>query len=135
MDRLTKTARSRNMSAIRSVNTKPELIVRKYLSSQGIRYRINLRIPGKPDIVFIKKKIAIFIHGCFWHQHHCIDGHIPKSNTRYWQKKLEKNQQRDVENIKRLAEMGWQTIVLWECEINKDPEKACVNVLHSLGMV
>ncbi len=119
MDFCNKTKRSEIMSKIRHENTTPELIVRKYLFSQGFRYRTNVRsLPGTPDIVLKKYKTAIFIHGCFWHGHSCRAGHKPRSNTVYWIPKIETNMARDARKIKELSSIGWRVIVIWQCEIN-----------------
>ena len=125
-DRITKEQRSKNMSQIRSKDTSIELKVRKYLFSLGYRYRVNYKeLPGKPDIVFTKKKIAIFIHGCYWHGHNCNSryAHISKSNTNYWNTKIQRNQERDKRNIEQLEKDGWKVIVLWECEIKDNFEE------------
>lgn len=122
-DRITKEQRSKNMSHIRSKDTSIELKVRKYLFSLGYRYRVNYKkLPGKPDIVFTKKKIAIFIHGCYWHGHNCNSryAHVSKSNTDYWNTKIQRNQERDKINIEQLEKDGWKVIVLWECEIKEN---------------
>jgi len=122
-DRITKEQRSKNMSHIRSKDTSIELKVRKYLFSLGYRYRVNYKeLPGKPDIVFTKKKIAIFIHGCYWHGHNCNSryAHVSKSNTDYWNTKIQRNQERDKRNIEQLGKDGWKVIVLWECEIKEN---------------
>ena len=101
--------RSKNMSQIRSENTKPEVIVRKYLFSQGFRYRKNdKRLPGKPDIVLPKYKTVIFVNGCFWHMHGCSRSRLPKSNLDYWKPKLEKNLQRDKIEYEELKSLGWK---------------------------
>lgn len=124
-DRITKEQRSKNMSQIRSKDTSIELKVRKYLFSLGYRYRVNYKeLPGKPDIVFTKKKIAIFIHGCYWHGHNCNSryAHVSKSNTDYWNTKIQRNQERDKRNIEQLEKDGWKVIVLWECEIKENFE-------------
>ena len=124
-DRITKEQRSKNMSHIRSKDTSIELKVRKYLFSLGYRYRVNYKeLPGKPDIVFTKKKIAIFIHGCYWHGHNCNSryAHVSKSNTDYWNTKIQRNQERDKRNIEQLEKDGWKVIVLWECEIKENFE-------------
>ena len=124
-DRMTKEQRSKNMSHIRSKDTSIELKVRKYLFSLGYRYRVNYKeLPGKPDIVFTKKKIAIFIHGCYWHGHNCNSryAHVSKSNTDYWNTKIQRNQERDKRNIEQLGKDGWKVIVLWECEIKENFE-------------
>jgi DNA mismatch endonuclease (patch repair protein) len=113
--------RSYNMSRIRSKNTTPEEIVRRYLFSQGFRYRKNdKRYSGKPDIVLPKYKTIIFIHGCFWHCHEgCPDFVQPKSNQDYWQTKFSRNRTRDAANIASLRNDGWRVIIVWECELKK----------------
>ena len=122
-DHLTVSKRSWNMSRIRSKDTQPEMIVRKMLHNNGIRYRLHARdLPGKPDLSNKSKKFAIFVNGCFWHQHKgCKRASIPKSNTDYWIPKLEKNVNRLKENLKTLDTMGYRTAVIWECEV-KDLE-------------
>jgi DNA mismatch endonuclease (patch repair protein) len=113
--------RSYNMSRIRSKNTKPEELVRKYLFSRGLRYRKHdKRYLGKPDIVFPKHHVAVFVNGCFWHSHEgCPEFVIPKSRLDYWQPKLERNRQRDTEYITALKASGWRVIIVWECELKK----------------
>ena len=120
-DHLCPANRSWNMSRIRSKNTKPELIVRKVLHNSGIRYRLHAKnLPGKPDLSNKSKKFAIFVNGCFWHQHKgCKRASTPKSNTDYWIPKLEKNVNRLRENLDRLNTMGYRIAVVWECEINE----------------
>ena len=119
-DHLTPAKRSWNMSRIGSKNTKPELIVRKMLHNSGIRYRLHVKdLPGKPDLSNKKKKFAIFVNGCFWHQHQgCKRANIPKSNTDYWIPKLNKNVTRFKDNLDKLNNMGFRIAVIWECEIN-----------------
>lgn len=113
--------RSYNMSQIRGKNTKPEEIVRKYLFSQGFRYRKNdPRLPGKPDIVLPKYKTVVFVNGCFWHGHEgCRYFVWPKNNAEFWKEKINGNIQRDQQNTKRLVEQGWHVIIIWECELKK----------------
>ena len=119
-DNLTKEVRSLNMSHIRSTNSKPEEIVRKYLFSQGFRYRKNdKRLPGKPDIVLPKYKTVIFVNGCFWHKHDCPRFAWPSSNKDYWIPKIQRNVERDKENHELLKKSGWKVIVVWECELKK----------------
>jgi DNA mismatch endonuclease (patch repair protein) len=110
--------RSLMMANIQGKNTKPELTVRKILFSQGFRYRLHRRdLPGVPDIVFPKKKIALFIHGCFWHQHSkCKFAKFPSSNTEFWREKLSKNIERDRKNVNSLIAQGWRVLTIWECE-------------------
>ena len=111
--------RSYNMSMIRGKDTKPEEKVRKFLFAQGFRYRKNdKRLPGKPDIVLPKYNTVIFINGCFWHCHKGCKYYVfPKSNTEFWEKKLEGNIQRDQINYEKLKALGWHVLVVWECEI------------------
>ena len=117
------------MSRISSKNTKPELIVRKLLYQNGVRYRLHAKdLPGKPDISNKKKKFAVFVNGCFWHQHKgCNRSNIPKSNKDYWIPKLKRNIQRQEENINSLKEMGWSTFIIWECELKLQLELETIN--------
>lgn len=113
--------RSRIMSSIKSRDTTPELLVRKAIWAKGYRYRVNCkRLPGKPDLLFAKHKIAIFVHGCFWHHHFCQLNRYPKRNVVFWREKLDTNVKRDTANISKLKSLGYRVIVLWECEIDKD---------------
>lgn len=108
------------MSHIRSRNTRPEMLVRLWLWHYGYRYRLNVKsIIGTPDIVLRKYNTVIFINGCFWHGHNCDKFNLPKSNTDFWQKKIERNRNRDNENFKQLSAAGWHVIVLWECQLSK----------------
>ena len=119
-DTKTPAERSENMSRIRSTNTKPEEIVRKYLFSHGFRYRKNdKRYPGKPDIILPKYHTIIFVNGCFWHMYGCSRSRLPHSNQEYWKSKIERNIQRDAENQQKLEADGWKVIVVWECELKK----------------
>ena len=117
MDKLSAEQRHKNMAAIRSKDTKPEMIVRKGLWSMGFRYRLNSpRLPGHPDLVLRKYRTCIFVNGCFWHGHEgCCK--IPNTNREFWVAKIKRNQERDIETQKRLAEMGWHCITIWECEL------------------
>jgi DNA mismatch endonuclease (patch repair protein) len=119
MDNRSKEARSRNMSRIPSKNTKPEEAVRKYLFSQGFRYRKNVStLPGKPDIVLPRYKTVVFINGCFWHAHQGCKWFVPpKSNSVFWQNKFKYNMERDEQNYQKLYDLGWRVIIIWECEI------------------
>ncbi len=106
------------MSMIHSKDTKPELIVRKYLYANGFRYRVNVRsLPGSPDIVLKKYHTAIFINGCFWHGHVCQQGRMPKTNVEFWNKKITRNIERDAEVRDKLRALGWRTMVVWECQL------------------
>jgi DNA mismatch endonuclease (patch repair protein) len=118
MDNLSRKRRSENMRRIRSQHTSPELQIRSLIHRLGYRFRLHYtKLPGRPDIVFPAKNKVIFVHGCFWHQHpHCIDCHIPKSNSAYWRKKLENNKARDRRNRAKLRRLGWEYEIIWECE-------------------
>lgn len=135
MDNRTPEARSRNMSRIPSKDTKPEETVRKYLFSQGFRYRKNVsKLPGKPDIVLPKYKTVVFVNGCFWHAHKGCKWFVPpKSNEEFWQKKFTYNIERDERNYSKLREMGWHVIIVWECEIrHSDLEKNLKNLSNKI---
>jgi DNA mismatch endonuclease (patch repair protein) len=123
-DHLTKKERSWNMSLIRSRDTSPEKIVRKVLTNLGVRYRLHSKqLPGKPDIVIKRDKLAIFINGCFWHQHKgCKRKTMPKGNRNYWKKKLERNVAKQKADIKALRKDGWKVGIVWECE-TRDEDK------------
>ena len=119
-DNHTKEIRSMNMSHIRSTNSKPEEIVRKYLFSKGFRYRKNVKkLPGCPDIVLPKYQTVIFINGCFWHKHDCPRFVWPSSNQDYWRSKILRNVERDQLSRQELEVLGWKVIVVWECELKK----------------
>jgi DNA mismatch endonuclease (patch repair protein) len=123
MDKLTKERRSWNMSRILSKNTKPELIVRSLLHGMGYRFRLHVKkLPGNPDIVLPKYRTIIFVHGCFWHQHpECKFAYTPKSRQEFWGEKLKRNVMQHERIAKDLDELGWQVIVVWECEIANVP--------------
>lgn len=112
--------RSRMMAGIQGKNTKPELQVRKYLHRRGLRYRLHVRtLPGKPDIVLPKYHAVVFVHGCFWHQHHgCKFATMPSSRENFWSNKLAQNVVRDQYQINALKELGWRVFVVWECELH-----------------
>ena len=111
--------RSRNMSAIKSKNTKPEIKVRKILHSMGYRFRLHRKdLPGSPDIVLPKYKTVIFVHGCFWHRHkNCKYASTPKTRQEFWEAKFRENINRDKLNQENLSSKGWKIIIVWECEI------------------
>lgn len=119
-DNHTEEIRSMNMSHIRSTNSKPEEIVRKYLFSKGFRYRKNVKkLPGCPDIVLPKYQTVIFVNGCFWHKHDCPRFVWPSSNQDYWRPKILRNVERDQLSRQELEALGWKVIVVWECELKK----------------
>lgn len=113
--------RSNIMRGSRSKNTRPELRVRQLLHSMGYRFRIHgPQLPGKPDIVFVGRRKAILVHGCFWHQHedlNCSVARRPSSNTDYWEEKFNRNRERDARNLRALEESGWSVCTIWECEV------------------
>ena len=111
-------ARSRMMAGIKGKHTKPELVVRSYLHRRGLRFRLHQRnLPGNPDIVLAKYRTAVFVHGCFWHQHEgCRFAYMPSSNTTFWKDKLQSNVARDAKQSVALVELGWRVLTLWECE-------------------
>ena len=118
MDTVSKKKRSEIMSRIRSKNTKPELMVRKYILSRGHRYRLHVKkLPGCPDIVIPKNMLAIQVRGCFWHGHKCKLAHYPKTNRKYWKNKINSNRKRDRKNDRTIRKMGYKLIVLHECKI------------------
>ena len=120
-DNHSKEVRSINMSHIRSTNSKPEEIVRKYLFAEGFRYRKNVKsLPGCPDIVLPKYKTVIFVNGCFWHKHDCPRFVWPSSNQDYWRPKILRNVERDNQSCKELESLGWKVITVWECELKKN---------------
>lgn len=130
MDNLSKSVRSYNMSHIRSKNSKPEEIVRKYLFSQGFRYRKNVSsLPGCPDIVLKKYRTVIFVNGCFWHKHDCGRFVWPSSNVEYWHTKITRNIERDQKNCILLKDMGWKVLVVWECELKKKQRQTALQNL------
>ncbi|MBM3434729.1 MAG: DNA mismatch endonuclease Vsr [Bacteroidetes bacterium] len=121
-----KKTRSYNMSVIRSKDTKPEILVRKFLFGNGFRYKLHDKmLPGKPDLVFPKYKTVIFIHGCFWHGHEgCKYFVVPKTRTKWWLEKINRNKQLDVENFKKLKRLGWKILTIFECKLRpKNMEK------------
>lgn len=109
--------RRRIMQAVKGKNTKPEWIVRRLLHRIGYRYRLHVKnLPGRPDIVFSRRKKAIFVHGCFWHAHGCRIGRPPKTRTAYWLPKLDENNRRDTSKQEQLRARGWSILVVWQCE-------------------
>ena len=118
-DTMTPEQRHRCMAAIKGKDTKPEMIVRRYLHALGFRYGLhNRKLPGSPDLIFRSFKTVVFIHGCFWHGHDgCKYYRLPKSNVEFWQQKIERNRQRDEETTAKLIEKGWNVITVWECDL------------------
>lgn len=118
MDRVPQETRSAIMSKVRGRNTKPEILVRSLLHSLGFRFRLHAKdLPGKPDIVFPSRKAAILVHGCFWHQHSgCRKASIPETRRDFWLAKLQRNVDRDAENVEALGAIGWRVLTVWECE-------------------
>lgn len=129
-----KTVRSYNMSRIKGKNTTPEKIVRSYLFSRGLRYRLHDKnLPGKPDIVLRKFKSVVFVHGCFWHLHdNCRYAVMPKTRTEWWREKLLRNKERDIHHLEQLRTMKWKVYIVWECELKKQKEKTLENLYRSV---
>lgn len=123
MDVFSKKKRSDVMRRIRSKNTKPEIRIRRGLHRLGYRFRLHsTSLPGKPDIVLPKFRTAIQVRGCFWHAHTCNDGHTPKSSRLYWIRKLKSNVTRDLKNDRMLRRLGWNVLIVWECQCDSDPK-------------
>ena len=137
-DKLSKRRRSQNMAAIRSKNTKPEMIVRRIVYNFGYRYRLHRKdLPGKPDLVFGPRRAVIFVHGCFWHLHPkagCLDARKPKSNKTYWLPKLKRNVERDAHNLEALQRLGWRVLVIWDCE-TKNAQCVARTIADFLGPI
>lgn len=123
--------RSYNMSMIRSKDTKPEMIVRKFLFGNGFRYKLHDKmLPGKPDLVFPKYKTVIFIHGCFWHGHEgCKYFVVPKTRAKWWLDKINRNKQLDSENIRKLKKLGWKVFTVFECKLRPKKTETTLNQL------
>lgn len=133
-DVMTPKQRSRCMAAVKGKDTKPEMIVRKYLFSRGMRFRVQVRkLPGNPDIVLPKYNTAIFVNGCFWHRHEgCKYFRLPKSNVEFWKEKIERNIERDKESMQALFDLGWKVVRVWECELrNKANREETLNKIYT----
>ncbi len=118
VDTLTPAERSRRMALVKGKDTKPELLVRKWLWANGYRYRLHGKgLPGRPDIVFPGRLKVIFVHGCFWHRHRCKTYKRPASNTAFWAKKIDENVRRDRRNLTKLTKSDWKYFVVWECDL------------------
>lgn len=123
MDKVSPAQRSLNMAAVRSRDTKPELVVRRILHDLGLRFRLHQdSLPGTPDIVLKRHNTVVLVHGCFWHGHTCPRGKVPTSNAEFWLSKLSRNRTRDAEQKKKLRSLGWRVLVVWECETKKPAE-------------
>ena len=135
MDKLSVERRSANMRQIRSKDTAPELFLRRLLYRKGYRFRLHRKdLPGKPDLVFPARRKVIFVHGCFWHLHPgCREGRVPESRRSYWEPKLARNRQRDVMAQASLAEQGWKTLTVWECELAKESGELLSRLIDFLG--
>lgn len=125
VDTRTPEQRRRIMQSVKGKDTGPEMVVRRWLFSHGYRYRLHPKIlPGKPDIVMPGRRLAIFVHGCFWHGHDCIKGRAPKSRLDYWQPKLDNNRERDARKASELRALGWAVLTLWQCDIGDEARLA-----------
>lgn len=132
-DTFSKEERSRIMAAVKSKNTKPEELVRKYLFAQGFRYRKNVnKLPGCPDIVLPKYNTVVFVNGCFWHKHDCKYFRWPKTNFDYWNEKITRNVNRDARNKELLAEKGWHVLTVWECELKHNYEERMERLVQEI---
>jgi DNA mismatch endonuclease (patch repair protein) len=127
-----KKTRSYNMSQIKGKNTKPEMLVRKFLHANGFRYRLHVKdLPGKPDIVLPKYKTVIFVHGCFWHGHQgCKYFVVPRTRTEWWMNKINSNITNDTKTVKALKKEGWKIITLWECDLRKKTFQKSLSSLY-----
>lgn len=134
VDNISKEERSHVMSLVKQKNTKPEMIVRSFLHRNGLRYTLHNRsLPGKPDLVFLKYKTIVFVNGCFWHGHKaasCKLARIPKSNVEFWVNKIATNSRNDAKNFKLLKKLGWQILIIWECQLSRE-----ANLVKLLGMI
>ena len=120
-DHVSRSRRSQMMAGIRGKNTTPEILVRKAAHRLGLRFRLHgAELPGRPDLIFPKWKVVVFVNGCFWHGHEgCSRAKLPKSRTTFWRRKRRENARRDAVNYTRLAEMGWRVVIFWECELGR----------------
>ena len=138
MDKVSPQQRHANMVAIHGKDTKPEMVVRRYLWGHGFRYRLNHpRLPGKPDIVMRKYRTCIFVNGCFWHGHEsCPYYTVPKTNTDFWVNKVRRNKERDLKVQHELAAMGWHSITIWECELKPTKrEETLESLVYTLNKI
>ncbi len=134
MDVFSREKRSWIMSRIRSGDTKPEFVVRSMLHRLGLRFSLRRRkLPGSPDIVLAKHRTAVFVHGCFWHRHGCRTATTPRTRKAFWNAKFARNVARDRENRRELRKLGWRTIVVWECQVMRDPERAVKRIFQRIA--
>lgn len=133
-DTLTREHRSWNMSRIKGRDTKPELLLRSLLHRAGFRFRVHAKdLPGKPDIVLPKYKVAIFVHGCFWHRHAgCRNATMPSTRAEFWSEKFRGNVERDARNIAAISDAGWSALTVWECDLKSDPEAVVASLTTTL---
>jgi DNA mismatch endonuclease (patch repair protein) len=133
IDRVSEERRSYIMSRVGSKDTAPEMTVRRLLHRLGYRYRLHAaELPGRPDLCFPARRKVIFVHGCFWHGHDCRYGHLPKTRVEYWQEKIETNRRRDLDRILKLADDGWSSLVVWQCE-TRETEHLTAKLVGFLG--
>ena len=133
IDRVSEERRSYIMSRVGSKDTAPEMTVRRLLHRLGYRYRLHAaELQGRPDLCFPARRKVIFVHGCFWHGHDCRYGHLPKTRVEYWQEKIETNRRRDLDRILKLADDGWSSLVVWQCE-TRDTEQLTAKLVGFLG--
>lgn len=118
MEKMSRDSRSRIMRGVKSKNTTPEMIVRKFLHAAGLRYRLHVpELPGTPDLVFVKHRAVVEVRGCFWHGHFCLGERQPRTNAEFWIEKLARNKRRDAANLRALRRLGYRVKVVWECEL------------------
>lgn len=133
IDRVSEERRSYIMSRVGSKDTAPEMTIRRLLHRLGYRYRLHAAgLPGRPDLCFSARRKVIFVHGCFWHGHDCRYGHLPKTRVEYWHEKIETNRRRDLDRILKLADDGWSSLVVWQCE-TRDTEHLTAKLVGFLG--
>ena len=132
-DNMTREERSKQMALVKNKNTKPEVELKHLFWKLGYHYRYSnwSKLPGKPDLVFVKRKKVVFLHGCFWHRHPgCSNTRLPKSNVEFWEKKLSQNVFHDSEVYKQLTQLGWEYLIIWECEMKKSNRTSLEKRIH-----
>lgn len=135
VDRVSEEQRSWNMSRIRGTDTKPEVLLRSLLHGAGYRFRLHdTKLPGRPDIILKKYRAVIFVHGCYWHRHlNCPNATTPSTRTKFWQTKFDDTVKRDKRKAAELTDHGWRVITVWECELEKDPQRVLDDIRYMLG--